>query len=67
MATMTLKPDSGQPGAAVEVHAEGFQPNEEVGVHRGSLAGEATAIDPSSAYRRGKPPSATCVPTPVCV
>ena len=34
---------------------------------RTSLAGEARATEPSSAYLQGRPPSATCVPTPVAV
>ena len=34
---------------------------------RTSLGEDATATEPSGWYRRGSPPSATWVPTPVCV
>ena len=34
---------------------------------RTSFTGDATAMPPAPSYLRGRPPSATCVPTPVCV
>jgi hypothetical protein len=59
VATMTLKPDAGQPGSTVEVSAEGFAPNEEINVHWGSLAGEPSQklrASPSGGLTRARVP-----------